>query len=508
MAKKIFMFFETSMNIHGVSFKGSRVSAVYYNDSHGQIKNVAGFFSARDKFFRQNKNEPNLTLSGGDVFLDTSKLNPLVADVLVRETDAIAVGNHDIGSGEKYFKGLLKKFNLQNKFLASNVKFNDNELCEFVPKSKIITKNGEKIGIVALSPFDYRKHAYNTAENQNIKIEDIQKSLRSLKKEVKALEKQGINKIFLLAHTGEFGENGENLYDEFSKLGGIDVIIGGHDHREVNRIQKSDRGEPVIIVSTGRSAEHGFEENLDYFGTLELDFDDNGVLNGENCKSRIIKTPKGDKSFEIKGKVIHTLLNPLFETDRMSGHSETGNLVADSNLWYVNTNTKGEKADIAFVNPGTIRGVFESKEITEEQVASILPFTSSKLVKAPLTKKQIIKTLEHCAKSTKEEKKYPGAMQVSGMEYTITPDFSVKDVHILNPDGSIKYNLDDFEDDKEFTVVYDTFLMTGVAGLSELRKEENDKTVEIFDISRQDVLIEYLKKSDKLFDYTQVRIKK
>ncbi|MBR6163667.1 bifunctional metallophosphatase/5'-nucleotidase [bacterium] len=497
------------MNIQKIiSFAGSRVNAVFYNDSHGQIKNVPGFFGARDEFFKERKNDLNLTLSGGDVFLDASRLNPLVADILVRNTDALAVGNHDVGSGEGYLNGLIEKFDLQKKFISSNMNFNDKKLRENVPKSKIIVKNGEKIGIVALSPSDYRKHAYNTKQNQTLEVEDFEQSLSSLKREVKKLEKKGVNKIFLLAHTGEFGENSENLYEKYAHLGGIDVIIGGHDHREVNRMELSKRGEPVIIVSTGRSANHGFEENLDYFGMLELDFDDKGVLNLLNCKSKILKTPKTDKHSEIKGKTIYTLPKPMTETNRMTGHSETANLVADSNLWYVNTHTKTNKADFAFVNPGTIRDIFENKEITEEQVASILPFTTSKLVKVPITKAQIIKTLEHCARTAKAERKYPGIMQVSGMEYTVKPDCSVKDVHILNPDGSIKYNLDDFDDDKIFTGVYDTFLMTGVAGLTELKREENDSSVEVFDISRQEVLIEYLTKAEKISDYTQKRIKK
>lgn len=491
-----------------ISFSGSRVNAVFYNDSHGQIKNVQGFFDARDEFFKEKKDEANLTLSSGDVFLDASRLNPRVAEVLISQTDALSVGNHDIGNGEGYLKGLIKKFNLQNKFLSANIKFDDKELRQIVPKSRVITKNGERIGIVALSPSDYKEHAHKTEQNRNIDVENIDESIDSLKKEIKALEEQGINRIFLLAHTGEFGENGENLYEKFSDIGGIDVIIGGHDHREVNRIQMSGRGEPVIIVSTGRSEKHGFDENLDYFGELELDFDDNGVLNLLNSKSKILKTPKSDKPLETEGKIIYTLPKPMVETNRMTGHSEMGNLVADSNLWYVNTHTKTDKADFAFVNPGTIRDTFESSEITEEQAASVLPFTTSKLVKVPLTKGQIIKTLEHCAKSTKTERKYPGAMQISGMEYTITPDFSVKNVHILNPDGTIKYNLDDFDEDKVFVGVYDTFLMTGIAGLTELKRETDDKTVELFDIPRQEVLIEYLTQADKISDYTQKRIKK
>ncbi len=503
IAKKYFIVINSCMKIQKIiSFCGTKVNAIYYNDSHGQIKNIGGFLTARDEFFRENQDASNLTLSSGDVFLDKSKLNDTVASELVAKTDAVAIGNHELGSGEKYFKGLIEKFGLYDKFVTSNVLFNDDDLKKRIAKSKILTKNGERIGVIALSPSDFSKKAYITDETRDINIQDFNSSLDSIKEEVRKLEKQGINKIFLLAHTGEYGEEGENYYDKLAEIGGIDVIIGGHDHREVNRMTTSMRNEPVVIVSTGRSKEHNFEENLDYYGTLELEFDDDGVL--DRTKSRILKTPKVKNTF--RENVIFSLSEPLKPSDRMVGHSEIGNLVADSNLWYVNEHTKGEKAAFAFVNAGTIRDEFESKDISEERIISVLPFTQSKLIKTELTKAQIMKTLEHCAKSTVLEKIYPGAMQVSGMEYTICPDLSVKDVHIINPDGSIKYNLDDCPDDAKFPCVYDTFLLTGVAGLSELKKDLKD--VELFNVSRQEVLKDYLLNASELEDYRQIRIKK
>ena len=493
------------MNIQKViSFNGLKVNTVYNNDSHGQVKNIRGFLSARDEFFKQKSGEPTLTFASGDVFLDTNKLNDKVAGQLINKTDAVAVGNHDIGAGETYFKNLLETFGLQRTFLGANVHFGDKQLNKYIKGSRIIKKQGEKIGVIGLAPMDFKNHGHNAPDTKSITIDDLKGTTEALKSEIKQLEAQGINKIFLLAHTGEKGEKDENYYDLFASLGGIDVIIGGHDHREVNRYTLSKRGEPVLICSTGKSKEHGFGGNLDYFGQLELDFDDNGVLNLPETKSRIIKTPQLEGS--ENGKVICTLFVPLRESDKMTGHSEVGNLVADSNLWYVNNKTKGNKADFAFVNPGTIRDNFDSSEITEEKIASALPFTESKLIKTQLTKAQIINTLSHCAKSTALPKIYPGAMQVSGMEYTITPDLSVRDVHILNPDGSIKYNLDDFSENDYFTCVYDTFLMTGVAGLSELKKDE--KEVEKFDISRQEALIEYLTKAENLSDFTIKRITK
>ena len=66
-------------------------------------------------------------------------------------------------------------------------------------------------------------------------------------------------------------------------------------------------------------------------------------------------------------------------------------------------------------------------------------------------------------------------------------------VLVYDDEGNIKYRLDELDDDFEFSVVYDDFLATGVAGLVDLKKDvENDKNIEIFDVTRQQALKEYL----------------
>ena len=208
-------------------------------------------------------------------------------------------------------------------------------------------------------------------------------------------------------------------------------------------------------------------------------------------------------------ETIRTIESPLEKADALRGHSEIGNIVADSNLWYVNEHTNGQKADFAFVNPGAIRANLDNTNVTMDDIQSALPFVSSTLIKTSLTKKQILQTLEWCALSTSFPKVSPGIMQVSNMEYTINPDLSVSNVHILNDDGTIKYNLDNYNDDKAFVAVYDTFLATGVVGLTALTKAcENNPDVEVFSVSRQNALKEYLSKATNLMDYKNIRIKK
>ena len=496
------------ININPINFQGKKVNLIVYNDVHGSTKHVDSFVAEQDSFYKQNSDGINLTLCGGDLFLDESPNNEIVATKIGKVTDAIAVGNHDIDAGNHLAK-LIDKFDMFKKWLSVNIGFNketplENRIC----RSNIIEKNGERVGIIGVSPFEFDKLRFKNEKTDFITTAPLSQTIEEIKKEVANLREQGINMIFLLAHTGERGKEGENYYEEFAKIGGIDVVIGGHDHREVDKWAISEDGEPVKIIATGKNPQRKFGENLDVIGKLNLDFDDNGVLIRENSTTSFVNL-KEDEIPQSLLETVREIESPLVKADTLRGHSEIGNLVADSNLWYVNENTKGEKADFAIVNPGTIRANLDNPNVTIADIQSVLPFISNTLIKTTLTKKQILETLEWGALSTSFPKVSPGIMQVSNMEYTINPDLTVSNVHILNEDGTVKYNLDNYDDDKKFTAVYDTFLATGVAGLTALTKVcENNPDVEHFGIPRQNALIEYLSKSKNLMDYKKVRILK
>ncbi len=495
------------MKLYNMTFTGTKINTLYYNDLHSSIKYLDTFNEYQDKFYKENSEDINITLSGGDIFLDENRNNEIVAQKLGPTTDTFVVGNHDLEQGEK-LSTIIDKYELNNKLLTCNLEFSKPTKLNELASSKIITKKGEKIGVIGVSPFDFNHITFMNDKTDFIKVKPLDETISIIKNEVKKLEKKGINKIFLLAHTGNQSKSGDvDYYKELAKIGGIDVIIGGHDHNETDRWEVSKRGEPVKIVATGKTPTKHFGENLDVFGILSLEFDKNGVLIKEKCTNKFQNlTNNGTPQ---NGKTVFTLDRPLAKSNPLLEHSEIGNLIADSNLWYVNTHTSEEPADFAFVNPGTIRDNFDDTYVTNADINSALPFTSSTLIKTTLTKEQIINTLNWCAESTSFGKVSPGIMQVAGLEYTVKPDLTVESVHILNPDGSIKINLDNCDNSEEFSVVYDVFLATGVAGLKDLKKDlENDSNIEFFDASRQDALYKYLTKCPQIQDYKTERIHK
>ncbi|MBQ9149989.1 bifunctional metallophosphatase/5'-nucleotidase [bacterium] len=487
-----------------INFLGTKINTLFYNDLHGSTVNIDSFLEAQNNYYKNHQNQTNLTLSGGDVFVTTNKDNETVAKKLCTQTDAIALGNHDIESGN-YLADLIKKFALKGKMLSANLLFRkESEMEKAIAPSTIIEKNGEQIGVIGISPFNFRTLCFTTKENEFFDVKPFDETVEIIKKEVENLTSKGINKIFLLAHTGISDESKIEYYQKLAQIAGIDVIIGGHDHLQIDEWMQSENGEPVKVASTGKSKDYVFRENLDTYGILELDFDDNGVLIKENTKTKFERIEQ--KEEEDTSPIVAKLDEPVLKGNILYGNSEVGNIVSDAQFWYVNKNTKGDKADFAFVNAGTIRADLK-KAVTEKNIQQVVPFVSQKFIKATLTKKQVINTLNWCALSTTFQKVTPGVMQVANMTYEINPDNTVSNVLVYDENGNIKYNLDELDDDFEFSVVYDDFLATGVAGLVDLKKDvENDESIEIFNVTRQQALKEYLTNGE-IKEYRTPRIK-
>lgn len=487
-------------------FKGNtEFEVLYFSDVHAKVHNIRHFKSAVDEFDSKNKDKNTLKLAGGDINMDTAvKPNTLILKLMdLIGLDASSVGNHDLEGGN-YWLEAIEKAKPKFKFLAANLNFTRaNKLQNKIAKSTIIDRKGQKTGIIGVSPLDYGNLTFIAPFNDFVKVMSLQKTLQEVRKEVKKLEKQGINKIFLLAHTGKTSSDGTELYEQLAKIGGVDVIIGGHDHREYDNWYLSERKEPVKVVSVGKAQDKDIiGEDLDSFGILKAVFDENGILLPSEFQNQVELTQNYPVSQDVldleeeylqTSKVVSYSNMDLSCKNRMTEENPIGSLAADAMLWLVNKETKGDKAQIAFVNSGTIRSSISKGNITNGDIRQALPFTSSTLIKAKLTKKQIIKTLNWGAESTTLPKIAPGIMQVGGLRYTIGEDNIVKDVYIVNQDGTLGEKLDNQPDDKEYTVAYDLFLMTGVAGLSELKKNPEKDDVEYFPYSRQDTLIEYLR---------------
>lgn len=481
------------------------VNIPYINDIHNNVNNMARYKTFIDTYKPRSKKKIVLPVGCGDFTMDTvSKPIELVMKAArACKTRISSMGNHDLEGGNFWAKA-KEKAKSKIEFLSANLVFTGpNEVEKHVKKSTIVKIKGEKFGFIGVSPPDFEKLSFISSHNDFIKVMNLEDSIKAVRQEVKELESKGINKIILLAHTGESADFDKKYYENFANIGGIRVIYGGHDHKKVDRWFLSERKEPVKVLSNGSSPDLPIlGQDLDSFGLFKAVFNKNGVLVPSKCKNKTEITSKYKPSLKImalKERYLHDTAIvghsniELSCKDRLGQENPVGSLAADAALWLVNKLTKGEQAQISFINSGSIREKISSGNIQVSAIKEALPFASYTIIKTKLTKKQIIDTLNWGAESTTFTKVSPGVMQVGGMRYTIGKDNKVKDVHLLNKDGSLDERIDTQPDNKEYTVVYDTFLMTGVAGLSHLKKDAHALDVEHFPFTRQDSVISYIK---------------
>lgn len=488
-----------------ISFKGnSEFNVLYFSDVHNKTDNMGRFKTAVDEFDRENKNKNTLKLAGGDLNF-ASDLEPNILMLTLMKLiglDASSIGNHEIEGGNYWAKAIdivKPKF----KFLSTNLNFTrPNDIEDKVAKSVIINRKGEKVGVVGVTAFDSVELNFKGDFNDFIKVSNFAKTALEVKKEVKQLEKQGINKIFLLAHTGEKSKLGFDYYKNLAKIGGIDVIIGGHDHVQRDKWYLSERGEPVKIVSTEAKNDLNLEsEDLGTFGVLKATFDGKGVLIPDECDNKIRDTKLYSESPMVKkleekilqnNKVIAHLEEPLECNARKTTENPVADLLADSMLWIANKVSPQSHVQIALINSGELKADIPSGNITMKDIKAAYPFTHNvTIVEAKFTKKQLFDALNHGVETSTYPKPTLGLLQVGGLRYIVGSDNKVKDVYLINKQGERVECLDNAPNNKKYTVVYDTYLMQGAGGANSLKKAKKD--VKFYPFNHQSGAIEYLK---------------
>lgn len=491
--------------------KGNTVfNILYFSDVHAKANNVRHLKTAVDEFSRENPTSKTLKLAGGDLNF-ASDLEPNILMLKLMDLiglDASCVGNHELEGGN-YWAKAIDVAKAKFKFLSANLNYSRaNAIQNKITKSTIIERDGERFGIIGLSPFNGDELNFKSDFNDYASIKDFSQSVKDVRAEVEELEKKSINKIVLIAHTGRKSPEGINYYKELSKIGGIDVIIGGHDHRKYSRWFVSERGEPVKVVSTEATNDINKEsEDLGTFGVLKAVFNMDGVLIPNKCRNKTKKTKDYPASLEVQAleekilknnNVICQASQSLECNKRKTQENPVADLLADSMLWIAKKVNPKSKAQIALINSGEIKADIQQGEVTTRAIKAAFPFTHNvTIVEAKFTKKQLFEALNWGAETTTFPDPTLGLLQVGGLKYTVGNNNQVKNVYLIDKHGKLGECLDKMPDNKEYTVIYDTYLMKGTGGMSSLKKEPNDPDVKIYPYNHQSGVIKYLKEHFK-----------
>lgn len=226
-------------------------------------------------------NEPVLLLSAGD-YLGGSPyswlgLNGEAPDLTIMNKigyDAVNIGNHEYDYGPELLAQYLRtagypEANEHTILLASNtLPPAGHAMSDLgIKNTSVLTlSNGLKVGLFGLIGID----AVNVAPYaEPVEFADQAETARAM---VAALEKEGVDIIIALSHSGE-----DEDVDLVRAVPGIDVIVGGHTH--VFLEEPIIEGE-TIIVQAG--------ENLEYLGNLELAYN----LSTDKVRIRNLETGK------------------------------------------------------------------------------------------------------------------------------------------------------------------------------------------------------------------------
>ncbi|MCA1040315.1 5'-nucleotidase C-terminal domain-containing protein [Bacillus infantis] len=421
------------------------LSLMHTNDTHAHLDSVAKRATAINEV-RAEKPDA-LLLDAGDVMSGTLYFNEYKgqADLEFMNMlgyDAMTFGNHefDLGSSPEGHKALTEFVKGASfPLVSSNVDFSKDELFNGLFHSGEVTEkpadgniyngiikevNGEKIGIFGLTTAE-------TADISSPEKVEFKNYIEEAEKTVDAFEEKGVDKIIALSHLG-YDDNAayDNDLELAKYVDGIDVIVGGHSHTELDKpvvIMKDENGavkDPTIIV---QAYQYG-----DFLGTLDVDFDDEGKVVGqagklikvadqkEDPKAAQLLKKYSDKISEVKntesgGTAVKALANPRTgEGSTISvrnSETELGNLITDGML----DKAKELKPEtvIAMQNAGGIRAPIDEGSITLGDILTVMPFGNT-LATMKLTGAEITEALEHSVSQAPKEN--GGFLHVSGLK--------------------------------------------------------------------------------------------
>jgi len=440
-----------------------KLTIMHTNDTHAHLADAARR-ATLVKQVREDADE-TLLLDAGDVFsgdLYFTKWQGLADLAVMNEIgyDAMTFGNHEFDQGT----ATLAKFVSQAKFplLTSNIDFSKDEHMKPLLKEPalldtkkghsiehagvypyvVLDVNGHKVGLFGLTTEDTKE---TSSPGKDVLFAEAS---ASAKKTVDALQSEGIDIIIALSHLG-YGRD----KDLAKKVQGIDLIVGGHTHTQLNAPEVVDNdGVPTVIVQANEWGK--------FLGRVDLTFDKQGVIQtgkdqlqgsllpvnanvAQDEAVRKLLAPYNAELEELKKEVVGkttTVLDGERQNVR-SRETNLGNFIADGMLAWAKSK---KNADFALTNGGGIRASMKEGDITMGDLRTVMPFGNTLFV-MDVTGQQLKEGLENGvsgAKSTDLPGKFP---QVSGVRFKWDPaqpaGSKVYDVEIYKGTGYVPLDL-------------------------------------------------------------------
>ncbi|WP_370284538.1 bifunctional metallophosphatase/5'-nucleotidase [Pseudooceanicola nanhaiensis] len=440
--------------------------------------------------------ENSILVDGGDQFQGTLFYTyykgKLAAEMMNKlGYDGMTVGNHEFDDGPEVLRGFMDA--LDFPILMSNADVSGEPLlADVLKKSVVIDVNGEKVGLIGLTPQDTDELA---SPGPNVIFTD---PAGAVQHEVDRMTEEGVNKIVVLSHSGY---NVDKRVAENTT--GVDVIVGGHTNTLLGDMDGAEGPYPTMVGDTAIVSAYAYGK---FLGELNVLFDDEGnikeasgapiimdaaVTEDQTTVDRIAEAAK--PLDEIRNKVVAETTEAI-DGDKnacRTGECQMGNLVADAMLARV----KDQGIDVAIANGGGLRASIDSGEVTMGEVLTVLPFQNT-LSTFQTKGSVIVEALENGVSQLEEVAgRFP---QVAGLSFTFDPAAEpgsrISDVMV---DGA------PIEPEKTYGVVTNNYVRNGGDGYAMFVAGENAYD---YGPDLADVTAEYLAAQGPYTPYTDGRI--
>lgn len=489
-------------------FAGSTVTILHTNDFHSRVEPISKYDSPcsiedniAGKCFggyarlvtavadARARNPDALLFSGGDQFQGslfyTYYKGKVAAEIMnTMQYDGMTVGNHEFDDGPEVLREFIENVNFP--VVMSNADFSkEPSLADKLMKSTIVEKNGQKYGIIGLTPQDTDELA---SPGKNIVFSD---PVVAVQGEVDILTKQGINRIIVLSHSG---------YRVDSRIAaettGVDVIVGGHTNTLLSNTDDRAAGPyPTMVGNTAVVQAYAYGK---YVGELFVTFNDAGEIVTATGDPIVIDSGVAEQSDivarvqelaapleQIRNKVVAssaTVIDGNRSVCRIR-ECEMGNLIADAMLDRV----KNQGVSIAIMNSGGIRSSIDEGDITMGEVLAVLPFQNT-LSTFDITGADIIAALENGVSQVEEVKgRFP---QVAGLKFKWDAAKPANKGRVLGVMVSVNGEYQTIDKSKTYSVVTNNYVRGGGDGYKVFAS--NAKNAYDFGPNMESVLADYL----------------
>ncbi len=388
--------------------------------------------------------------------------------------DAMTVGNHEFDNGDAVLGTFVDSVNFP--VVTANVTFGP-DLADKIKPYAVVEVNGEKIGIIGLTPPDTGILSSPGADvSFNADLTGVVQGY------VDELTGMGVNKIIVLSHIGLQADKALA-----ASVTGLDIIVGGHSHTLLGNIyDEAEGGYPVVVEDASGAKTYIVQagSSLKYLGRLNVVFDKDGLVTSAAGDTILLSryiTPDPDMQ-----KIVDDLRVPIADLRAQEVGESAVFLVGDRkvcrvqecNLGNLITDAMREysHAQIAITNGGGIRSnvpvgadtpddvtLAEPQKINLGDVLTVLPFGN--LVSTfSLTGADVVAALENGVSQVEAGAgRFP---QVSGIRFSWDgsqePGKRIVSVEVQGEDGTYS----PIDPAATYTLVSNDFMRRGGDGYS------------------------------------------